>query len=366
MQVHATFGYSPSETGPISFLWHVRFLIVGARMKALLLDNGFGLENLKVSDRPEPEPGPGQVLVRVRAASMNYRDLLLAQGHYNPKLPFPRVLGSDAAGEVASVGEGVTRFKPGDRVINTFMPNWVEGPISDAAVKGTYGSDRDGVFAESVLFEEKGLVAMPGSLSFEEAATLPCAAVTAWNALNVAGCGKDKTVLLQGTGGVSLFALQFAKALGARALITSGSDEKLGRALAMGADVGLNYKTNPDWDKWARQQTSGSGVDIVIEVGGAGTLERSVKAVRVGGHVALIGVLAGPGNFNPLSILMKAVRLQGVFVGSRAMLEEMERFIETHGIRPVVDRVFTLDQYSEAFQSLEKGSHFGKVVIKLG
>src|SRR5262245_16178450 len=217
-------------------------------VKALVIQNGFGLENLALADHPDPTAGPGQVLVRVRAGSLNYRDLLLARGHYNPKLKMPRVLGSDATGEVAAVGSGVTKFKPGDRVIGCFMQQWESGPITEAVAKSTLGSDRDGVFSELAVFEERGVVPVPGDLSFEEAATLPCAAVTAWNALTGGGCGPGKTVLLQGTGGVSIFAMQLTKALGAKALITSGHDDKLARALSMGADAGTNYKTNPDWD----------------------------------------------------------------------------------------------------------------------
>ena len=334
-------------------------------MKSLVIHTAFGLENLAVVDRPDPTPGPGQVLVRVRAASLNYRDLLIAKGQYNPKLQFPRVLGSDAAGEIVAVGAGVARWKAGDRVAGCFMPFWADGPINDTAAKSTLGSDRDGTLAEFIVLEEGGLVRIPDHLSFEEAATLPCAAVTAWNALTTAGTGPGTTVLLQGTGGVSIFALQLAKALDARALITSGSDEKLARAAALGAGAGTNYKTNPDWDKWARQQTGGTGVDVVIEVGGAGTLDRSLKAVKTGGHVALIGVLAGIGTFNPLLVLMKTVRLQGVFVGSRAMFDAMNAVIAAKQLRPVIDRVFPLADAPTAFRHLESGSHFGKVVVKV-
>jgi NADPH:quinone reductase-like Zn-dependent oxidoreductase len=245
------------------------------------------------------------------------------------------------------------------------MQQWVNGPITDAAAKSTLGGDRDGVLTERVALQEEGLVSIPGTLSFEEAATLPCAAVTAWNALTGANCGPGKTVLLQGTGGVSIFALQFAKALGARVFITSGHDEKLARALSMGATAGTNYRTNPAWDKWAREQTDGTGVDIVVEVGGAGTLDSSVKAVRIGGQIALIGVLAGAGTFNPISVLMKAVRVQGVFVGSRAMFEDMNRLIAGEGIKPVIDRVFPFTDAPAAFKYLESGSHFGKVVVKM-
>ncbi|VTU00181.1 nadph:quinone oxidoreductase : Alcohol dehydrogenase zinc-binding domain protein OS=Pedosphaera parvula (strain Ellin514) GN=Cflav_PD5359 PE=4 SV=1: ADH_N: ADH_zinc_N [Gemmataceae bacterium] len=332
-------------------------------MKVLVVPSGFGLDNLAFQDRPDPAPGPGQVLVRVRAASLNYRDLMIARGVYNPRMKTPRVLGSDGAGEVVAVGPGVTRFAVGDRVIGCFMQGWVTGPISDAAARTTLGCDLDGTLAELVAFSEDGLVSVPGSLTFEEAATLPCAAVTAWHALTGAGCGPGKTVLLQGTGGVSIFALQFARAMGARVLITSGSDEKLKRAIEMGASAGTNYRTNPAWDKWAREQTDGVGADIVIEVGGAGTLETSVKAVRLGGHVALIGVLSGAGTFNPLPVLMKAVRVQGVFVGSRAMFEDMNRLIAGEGVRPVIDRVFPFADAPTALRHLESGSHFGKVVV---
>lgn len=332
-------------------------------MQALVIQNGFGFENLAIVDRPDPVPGPGQVVLRIRAASLNYRDLLIAKGLYNPKFPLPRVLGSDGAGEIVAVGSGVARWKPGDRAIGCFFPNWPDGPISDAATRGALGGDRDGVLAERVLLEENGLVALPKGLSFEEAATLPCAALTAWNALTQAGCGPGKTVLVQGTGGVSLFALQFARALGAKVFVSSGSDEKLARAIQAGADAGANYKTTPDWDKWVRQQTGGTGVDIVVEVGGAGTLERSAKAARTGGFIALIGVLAGLGTFNPMNLLMKAITLHGIFVGSRAMFEEMNRFLAVKGIRPTIDRIFPFSQTVDAFKHLESGSHFGKVVV---
>jgi NADPH:quinone reductase-like Zn-dependent oxidoreductase len=334
-------------------------------MKAFVIRDGFGFENLALMDRPDPAPGPGQVVLRVRAASLNYRDLLIAKGLYNPKLPLPRVLGSDGAGEVSAIGSGVTRWKPGDRAIGCFFQHWTDGPISDTATKDALGGDRDGAFAEAVLLEEGGLAAIPAGMSFEDAATLPCAALTAWHALMNGKCGPGKTVLVQGTGGVSLFALQFAKALGAKVFITSSNDDKLARAMKLGADAGANYKSSPDWDKWARQQTGGAGVDIVVEVGGAGTLERSAKAVRTGGFIALIGVLAGTGTFNPMSILMKAVTVQGIFVGSRGMLEEMNRFIADSKLRPVIDRVFPLSQAADALRHLESGSHFGKVVINV-
>ena len=330
-------------------------------MKAFTIQNGFGLENLAVLERPDPVAGAGQVVLRVRAASLNYRDLLIAKGMYNPALPMPRVLGSDGAGVVESVGAGVTKWKPGDPAVGCFFQNWIDGPIPDLPARITLGGERDGVLAERVLLEQDGLLPLPAGMSFEQAATLPCAALTAWNALQQGGCGKGSTVLVQGTGGVSLFALQFATALGAKVFIISGSDEKLARALSLGATAGTNYKTNSDWDKWARKQTGGSGVDIVIEVGGSGTLERSSKAVRSGGFIGLIGVLAGVGTFNPINLLMKAIRLNGIFVGSRSMMEAMNRV----KIAPVIDRVFDLTDALAALKHLENGSHFGKVIVTM-
>jgi NADPH:quinone reductase-like Zn-dependent oxidoreductase len=325
----------------------------------------FGLDHLTVADRPDLTPGPGQVLVAVKAVSLNYRDLLVATGKYNPRMPLPRVPCSDAAGEVLAVGDGVLSAKPGDRVCGTFFQDWADGPLSDAACKSALGGAIDGVLAEQVVLNAHGVVPVPPHLSFEEAATLPCAAVTAWNALTTDFDPAGKTVLLQGTGGVSIFALQFATALGATCLITSGSDDKLARALSMGATAGVNYKQTPDWEKWARQQT-GDGVDLVVEVGGAGTLERSVKATRPGGRIALIGVLAGGGGFDPLPLMMKGITLRGIYVGSRAMFERMNATISKHAIKPVVDRVFAFGEVREAFRHLETAGHFGKVVIRLG
>jgi NADPH:quinone reductase-like Zn-dependent oxidoreductase len=326
----------------------------------------FGLDHLALTDRPDPRPGPGQVLVRVRAVSLNYRDLLVARGQYNPRMPLPRVPCSDAAGEVAAVGEGVASVKPGDRVCGTFFQGWEDGELTETAARTALGGDLDGVLAEQVVLGERGVVPFPAHLSFEEAATLPCAALTAWHALTVGFDPAGKAVLLQGTGGVSVFALQFAKALGARVFITSGHDDKLARALQLGADAGTNYKTNPDWDKWARQQTGGTGVDLVVEVGGAGTLDRSVKAVRYGGRVALIGVLAAGGGVNPVGILMRAVRVQGIYVGSQVMFQAMNRLVEERQLRPVIDRVFPFERAADAFRHLEAAGHFGKVVIGLG
>ena len=255
-------------------------------MKSWLLDGGFGFENLKLIDRPEPRPGAGQVVVRVNAVALNYRDLLVVKGIYNPKMSLPRIPCSDGAGEVIAIGADVSRVKVGDRVAGIFHQRWLSGGISEALGRSTLGGDLDGMMSEQVVLSADGVVAIPEHLDFAEAATLPCAAVTAWNALIEGGLKAGDTVLVQGTGGVSIFALQVARLSGARVFITSGHDEKIQRAVSLGAHAGVNYTTNPDWDKWIRQQT-GTGVDHVVEVGGAGTLERSIRAVRTGGHIAL-------------------------------------------------------------------------------
>ncbi|MGL4554729.1 MAG: zinc-dependent alcohol dehydrogenase family protein [Gemmataceae bacterium] len=330
-------------------------------MKAYEIRGGFGLEHLVPGERPTPKPGPGEVLLKMRAVSLNYRDLLVVKGTYNPKLALPRVPVSDGVGEVV---EGGTRFAPGTRVAGCFMPGWVEGELTDAKAKSALGGGVDGLLAEYAVLPEDGVVAVPAHLSDEEAATLPCAAVTAWNGLTAGGIKAGETVLVQGTGGVSLFALQFARLAGARVIATSSSEEKLGRVRALGASEAINYRSEPEWGDVARKLTGGRGVDHVIEVGGAGTLTQSLKAIRTGGHVALIGVLSGYGQFNPVPLLMKAVRLTGIFVGSRAMFEAMNRAIEGSGLRPVVDRVFAFGQSVEALRHLESGAHFGKVVIR--
>jgi NADPH:quinone reductase-like Zn-dependent oxidoreductase len=337
-------------------------------MKAVELRDTFGIDALTVSERPDLKPGPGQVLMQVRACSLNYRDLLVVKGAYNPKLRLPFVPLSDGAGRVAAVGDGVTRVRPGDRVANTFMTQWIDGEPTETKSKSSLGGGGLGMLAEQVVLPEEGIVPMPAHLRDEEAATLPCAALTAWHALVTEGNVKPgETVLVQGTGGVSVFALQFARLAGARVIATSSSDAKLERIRAMGAFLGINYKKVPEWDKPAREATDGIGVDHVIEVGGAVTLGLSLRAVRPGGRVSLIGVLTGGGGtVNPLPILMKNIRVQGIYVGSRAMFEVMNRAIAQHELRPVVDRVFTLREVPEAFRYLESGAHFGKVVIRLG
>jgi NADPH:quinone reductase-like Zn-dependent oxidoreductase len=325
--------------------------------------SAFGIDSLEFVERPTPAPGPGEVLVGVRAISYNFRDLRMVTGLYNPRLAFPRIPCSDGAGEVVAVGAGVTQWKPGDRVAGIFMQTWLDGPPTAAKTKGALGGDIDGMLADYVVLEETGLVRIPDHLSFQEAATLPCAAVTAWNALSYGDIKPGSTVLIQGTGGVSIFALQFAKLRGARVLGTSSSDEKLARAAEMGLDAGLNYRENPDWERWAVEQNGGEGVDLVVEVGGAGTLGRSLRAVRTGGVVAQIGVLSDGAEPLPIPLILhKMIRLQGIYVGSRRDFIEMNRAISLAELRPVGEE-FHWTQAREVLERMEEGSHFGKLVL---
>jgi len=313
------------------------------------------IESLMLAERPDPQSGNGEVLVKMHAVSLNFRDLAVARGEYGKTVPYPIIPLSDGAGEVVELGPGNKRWSVGDRVAGIFMQGWQEGPVDTDKVKTALGGAVDGVLSEFRVFVEDGLVRIPDHLSFEEAATLPCAAVTAWHALK--GLQPGESVLVQGTGGVSVFALQFAKMAGARVVATSSSDQKLERLRQMGADVLVNYKTTPDWEEPAQ------GVDRVIEVGGAGTLGKSIKAVRMGGKIFLIGVLTGPGEIDPRPILMKSIQLQGIYVGSREMFEEMNRAINQAQLRPVVDRVFPFAEAKNAYKHLESGAHVGKVVI---
>ena len=333
-------------------------------MQAWRYNSGVGAENLKIVELPDPSPGPGQAVVRLRACSINYRDLAVMRGAYGTGVKAPLIPLSDGAGEVTAVGPGVTRVKPGDRVAGIFMQEWIEGPPDDRKAASALGGSIDGMMAEQVCLNADGLVHFPEHLSFAEAAALPCAGVTAWHALfRSGGLKPGESVLIQGTGGVSIFALQFAKMAGARVIATSSSDAKLARAREMGADAGINYTTTLEWDKPVRNLTNGVGVDHVVEVGGAGTLPLSSKAVRRGGHIALIGVLAGRGEFDPRLMMIKSVRLQGIYVGSREMFEEMNRAISRAGMRPAIDRVFEFGQLHEAFRHMENGAHFGKICV---
>jgi NADPH:quinone reductase-like Zn-dependent oxidoreductase len=336
-------------------------------MRAYELRSG-GLDSLAVVERPSPRPGPGQVSVRIRATSLNYRDLMVASGSYGRGQPrYPLIPLSDGAGEVLEVGPGVTRLRPGDRVAGAFFQKWVDGPFGEAAGASALGGGIDGVLAEEVVLEEAGAVKFPAFLSFEEAATLPCAAVTAWVGLHVqGGLAAGQSVLAMGTGGVSIFALQLARAAGARVLLTSSHDEKLARGQALGADQVVHYRKTPDWDRIAREWTGGAGVDQLLEVGGATTLPISLRAVRPGGHLALVGLLGGQrADLETARRNDRGVRVDQVYVGSVRHFEELNRALERAGLHPVIDRVFAFEQARQAYEHLQAGRHFGKVVIRV-
>ncbi|MBE9020232.1 NAD(P)-dependent alcohol dehydrogenase [Chroococcidiopsidales cyanobacterium LEGE 13417] len=335
-------------------------------MKVYEIQNSFGLDSLNIAERPDASPSYGQVLIKIRAVSLNYRDLMVVKGLYNPNIPLPLIPFSDGAGEVVAVGEGVMRVKVGDRVAGIFFQNWIAGKLTAAKTNSALGGAIDGMLAEYVVLDEDGLVHVPAHLTDAEAAALPCAAVTAWNALFHSGNLKaGETVLVQGTGGVSIFALQFAKIAGARVIATSSSDEKLEKVKQLGASEIINYKQTPKWGKNARELTDSEGVDLVVEVGGSGTLNESLRAVRIGGQISLIGVLSGgSGEISTVSMLMKSVRVQGIYVGSREMFEAMNQAITLHQIKPIVDRVFPFSEAREALKYMESGSHFGKICIQ--
>jgi len=336
-------------------------------MRIVEIRDHFGLENLALSERPDPEPGDGELLLRMRAASLNYRDLLTVLGHYNPKQPLPLIPCSDGVGEVMAVGEGATEFAAGDRVAPIFAQGWISGEPTLSKLRSTLGGPLDGTLAELMVVRASGVVRAPESLSDVEVAALPCAAVTAWSALVTQGSVKSgDTVLVQGTGGVSIFALQFARMLGARVIVTSSSDEKLERARALGAWETINYRTTRKWGRRALELTGGSGVDLIVEVGGAGTLAESLTAVRVGGQISLIGVLSGvTSELNVIPVLMKNVRIQGILVGHREGFEAMNRAITANGLRPVVDRVFPLEEARAALEHMSGAEHFGKLCISI-
>jgi NADPH:quinone reductase-like Zn-dependent oxidoreductase len=339
----------------------------GSQMKAYEVREAIGIEGIVLNpERPEPEAGPGEIKVRLRAASLNYRDLLIARDPYRCGAKPNAIPLSDGAGEVVAVGSDVSRFKIGDRVASAFFPDWIAGEVNPSVIARARGGKLDGMLAEFAVLAETGAIDIPGHLSWEEAATLPCAALTAWHAVLETGrIRAGETVLLLGTGGVSLFALQFAKLHGARVIITSSSGAKLERAKALGADETINYRETPDWDRAVNELTGGRGVDLAVEVGGAGTLERSVRSTRMGGTVAVIGFVTGAGQVDPRPMIAKALRLQGIYAGSLEMFEAMNRAIAQSKLRPVVDRVFPFDRARDAYSCLARAAHFGKVVISI-
>jgi NADPH:quinone reductase-like Zn-dependent oxidoreductase len=328
---------------------------------------GAGIDALTMTHRPLPKPLHRQVLVKVAACSLNYRDLLIVRGGYRATVRDNVIPLSDGAGEVVEVGPGVQRVKAGDKVAGCFFQRWPGGEPDPHMHASALGGPIDGLLAEYAVLEEDGVVKLPGHLSLEEGATLPCAGVTAWyammhHAMLIAG----QTVLLLGTGGVSIFGLQFSHAMGITAIITSSSDDKLERAKALGAACVINYKTTPEWDKAVRGFTGGRGVDHVLEVGGASTLTRSFNAIRTGGKISIIGGVSGAATeFNPGLIFIRRANVQGISVGSMQTFEEMNAAITANKIKPAIDRVFDFHEAQAAFRHMAAGAHFGKIVVRV-
>lgn len=327
----------------------------------------YGVDHLHVVERADVQPGPGQVLLRMKAATLNYRDLLTVNGAYGGSYKLPLVPLSDGCGEVVAIGPGVTRVKVGDRVATMFFQNWIGGEPSREGLMSALGGSLDGVWRDTCVLSEQGVSKVPAHLSDAEVAALPCAALTAWRSLVVEGGLKaGETVVVQGTGGVSIFALQFAKAAGAEVIVTSSSDEKLARAKAMGADHLVNYKKTAAWSGAVREITGGRGADHVVEVGGAGTFAQSLASIRVGGHISIIGLLAGASNDLMIPFVIGAnAKIKGISVGARQHFEDMCRSIALHKIKPVIDKTFAFAQAREALGHMAGQSHFGKIAIDL-
>lgn len=334
-------------------------------MKAIHCTSPSTLESLKLVDIEPTEPGPGQVRVRVRASSLNYHDYSVVKGF----LPIPegRVPMSDGAGTVEALGEGVTEFAQGDHVLSLFFPNWESGDPTLQRLTGVPGDHVDGFAAQTVTMPASAFTRMPTGYTHAEASTLTCAALTAWRGMFVENQVKaGDTVLVQGTGGVSIFALQFAKAVGASVIATSSSEEKLEKLRGLGADHVINYREEPNWGRKAFELTNGRGVDEVVEIGGPGTMAQSIAALRFGGHISLIGVLTGISGEVPTAALFgKNGTVSGITVGSRAHQEEMIRAIETTGIKPIIDKIFPLAETADAFRHQEAQKHFGKICLEI-
>ena len=335
-------------------------------MKAYEVQNEWGIDSIVEVEREKPKAGPGQVVVGIKACSLNYRDLLTVQGKGGAKLPL--VPFSDGAGEIVEIGAGVTRVKKGDRVCPIFFPGWIDGGPSAYGRMKALGGSVPGALQEFMALDAEAVTPIPANLSWLEASTLPCAAVTAWRALVDEGkLKKDDWVLVQGTGGVSIFALQFAKMLGAKVVVTSSSDEKLERARQLGADATINYRTTPEWAKAALEATNGQGIDIVVEVGGAGTLNQSLNCARVGGSVVVIGLLTGVKQEIVVPVIFgKNLRIIGISVGSRAQFEAMNKAIAEHKMKPVIDKVLPASQVRDALKQMQAASHFGKICVEFG
>jgi NADPH:quinone reductase-like Zn-dependent oxidoreductase len=325
------------------------------------------LDALKLTEAPEPRPGIGQVAVRIRACSLNHRDLNIVSGGYVSHALKPSAIPlSDGAGEVIAVGPGVTRWREGDRVAPIFVQRWLGGHLLLEYMPSALGGPSDGVLAEQIVLSEEGLVRIPPHLSFEQAATLPCAAVTAWNAAMVRGALRPgQTLLTLGTGGVSLFAAQFALLSGARVIATTGTPEKITRLNALGISDVIDSRGEPAWDARVRELTGGRGADLVVDVGGPGSIARSIAALRYCGHVSVVGNLAGKSTIDPAALFAKRASMCGIQVGSRDMFEAMNRAIEVAKLAPVIDRVFDFTDARGAYEYLASGRHFGKVVIRV-
>ena len=337
------------------------------KAQAVRTTGGTSIDQLIFDSVEVPEPGAGEVLVAIKAVSLNYRDLAVVTGRYPRNPAEPTIIASDGAGEVIAVGDGVTAFRAGDRVAGSFFQKWIAGPYAREYGASALGGAIPGVLTQFRVFDQAGLIRIPEHFSYQEGATLPCAGLTAWNALvPTMHVQAGDTVLLLGTGGVSIFGLQFAKLHGARVIITSSSDEKLARAKALGADETINYKTTPEWDKEVLRLTGGRGVDMVLEVGGGETFTRSMNSVRASGQMAVIGVLSGVAGTIPVGLIgIQTLSVRGIFVGSVAMFEDMNRAITANQLRPVIDRVFPFEQSVDALRYLQSAQHFGKIVISL-